>query len=132
MVTNVKLQGRTDVGDIKSPLWKLSREVRAATWRVTHVCMVITSLRLNRVASGRETLMRAGCERTEVKRVVGTRETFPEQRALECVENGKWFVTPCRRFPGGSVVKHPPAVQDFRLSHSSISMCYSQTGYDFL
>ena len=66
---------------------------------------------MNRVASGRETLMRAGCERTEVKRVVGTRETFPEQRALECVENGKWFVTPCRRFPGGSVVKNMPAIQ---------------------
>ena len=81
-------RGSTDVGHIRSPLWKFSSEVRPATWRVTHIRVVIMSLRLNRVASGRETLSRAGCERTEVKRVVGTRETFPEQRALECVENG--------------------------------------------
>lgn len=52
------------MGDIKSPLWKVSSEVRVPL-EETYIHVVVTSLRLNCVTSGRETLSGAGCERTE-------------------------------------------------------------------
>ena len=73
------------MGDSKSPLWEFSSEVRAAPWRVIHICVV--SLRLNCVAAGRETLSRVGYERTEVTRTVGTRERTAGERMPACAEN---------------------------------------------